>query len=317
MTAAGTVTGIRRRSYMTEPGEPLEVASSVLRSAVRYRVFATDTGIDPAWIRPNPLCCVPLPTYPDAWPAGRRRWPRLRPSMLWHPLLWMPDRLATRYTLVDESDICSTEPDDIWCLRVCLELQAAGIYDPDTGTWLDVLSLAGLNSDNPGTERRLDRWLTGGADPILDRLDLAEHVDRPDDLDWALHAAIDELPALQVISWVLTAQDLLDACTALDAGGGDGALARVRRSASTIALLAETNLATMPDPLSDHPDDDGQTESLWWQSIRRQLRQFTGDPGRLIDTVGRAMTDRLTAVLDRYAADVAELETASADAVPR
>ena len=165
MTAAGTVTGIRRRSYMTEPGEPLEVASSVLRSAVRHRVFATDTGIDPAWMRPNPLCCVPLLTYPDAWPAGRRRWPRLRAAMLWHPLLWLPDRLATRYTLVDESDICSTEPDDIWCLRVCLELQAAGIYDPDTGTWLDVLSLAGLNCDDADTERRLDRWLPGAPTP--------------------------------------------------------------------------------------------------------------------------------------------------------
>ena len=59
--------------------------------------------------------------------------------------------------------------------------------------------------------------MAGGSDPVLDRLDLAEHVDRPDDLDWVLHAAIDELPALQVISWVLAAQDLLDACTAGDA----------------------------------------------------------------------------------------------------
>ena len=232
---------------MTEPGEPLEVASSVLRSAVRYRVFVTDTGIDPAWVRPNPLCCVPLPTYPDAWPAGRRRWPRVRAAMMWHPLLWLPDRLATRYTLVDDDDICSTEPDDIWCLRVCLELQAAGIYDADTGSWLDVLSLAGLDSRRRGHRAKGRQVAAGGADPVLDRLDLAEHVDRPDDLDWALHAAIDELPAMQVISWVLTAQDLLDACDALTPAAVTADLARVRRSASTIAMLAETNLAAMPD----------------------------------------------------------------------
>ena len=54
MTAASTSTGIRRRTYMTDPGEPLEVASSVLRSAVRHRVWVTDTGIDAEWVRPEP-----------------------------------------------------------------------------------------------------------------------------------------------------------------------------------------------------------------------------------------------------------------------
>jgi len=81
--------------------------------------------------------------------------------------------------------------------------------------------------------------------------------------------------------------------------------------------LAETNLAAMPDALSDEPDDEVHTESLWWQSIRRQLQQFNGGPGVLVDTVGRAMKDRLTAVLDRYGADVTELETASSGAGPR
>ena len=86
-----------------------------------------------------------------------------------------------------------------------------------------------------------------------------------------------------------------------DAGGGDGGLARVRRSASTIALFAETNLATMPDrTLGRAGRRRSETESVWWQGIRRRLQQFTGDPDRLIDTVGREMTDRLSAVLDRY-----------------
>ena len=302
MTAATTTTGIRRLTYMTDPGEPLEVASSVLRSVVRHRVWVTDTGIDPVWVKPNPLCSVPLPTYPDRWPAGLRRWPRVRASMMWHPLLWLPDRLATRYTLLDDDGVCSTEPDDIWCLRVCLELQASGLYDADTGTWLDVLSLAGLDSHNPDTTGRVDRWLTGGIDPALDRLDLAEHVDRPGDMDWALHAAIDELPAMRVISWVLTAQDLLDACYAL-AGGDD--LARLRRSATTITLLAETNLATIPGAPGI---DDVGAESVWWQGIRARLHQFAGEADALIDTVLRDMTDRLGGIVEAYASDAAELD---------
>ena len=305
MTAAATTTGIRRFSYMTDPGEPLEVASSVLRSAVRHRVWVTDTGIDPQWVKPNPLCCVPLPTYPEKWPAGLPRWPRVRAAMIWHPLLWLPDRLATRYTLVDDNGVCSTEPDDIWCLRVCLELQASGLYDADAGSWLDVLSLAGLDSRDADTSRRVDRWLSGGIDPVLDRLDLAEHVDRPGDLDWALHAAIDELPAMRVISWVLTAQDLLDACEALTAAGDDD-VARIRRAASTIAMLAETNLATVP--VESGADRDDNAESVWWQGIRTRLRQFTGNADTLTDTVVREMGDRLGGILDTYAPDAAELD---------
>ena len=304
MTAATTTTGIRRFTYMTDPGEPLEVASSVLRSAVRHRVWVTDTGIDPVWVRPNPLCCVPLPTYPENWPAGLRRWPRVRAAMMWHPLLWLPDRLAARYTLVDDDGVCSTEPDDVWCLRVCLELQAAGLYDADTGSWLDVLSLAGLDGNDPDTASRVARWLTGAADPYLDRLDLAEHVDRPGDLDWALHAAIDELPAMRVISWVLTAQDLLAACDTLAAGGDD--LARIRRSAITITMLAETNLATIPGEPETH--EDAGTESVWWLGIRGRLREFTGDADTLMATIVRDIRDRLGGIVEAYASDAAELD---------
>jgi hypothetical protein len=289
---------------MTDPGEPLEVASSVLRSAVRHRVWVTDTGIDPVWVKPNQLCCVPLPTYPEAWPAGLRRWPRVRAAMMWHPLLWLPDRLATRYTLVDDRSVCSTEPDDVWCPRVCLELQAAGLYDADTGSWLDVLSLAGLDSQDPDTPGRVDNWLTGGMDAVLDRLDLAEHVDRPGDLDWALHAAIDELPAMRVISWVLTAQDLLAACDALAAGVDQ--VARIRRSAITIAMLAETNLATIPGEPETH--EDAGTESVWWRGIRGRLREFTGDADTLMATIVRDIRDRLGGIVEAYASDAAELD---------
>ena len=297
---------------MTDPGEPLEVASSVLRSAVRHRVWVTDTGIDPEWVKPNPLCCVPLPTYPETWPAGLRRWPRVRTAMMWHPLLWLPDRLATRYTLVDDNGACSTEPDDIWCLRVCLELQAAGLYDADTGSWLDVLSLAGLDGHDPDTSRRVDNGLTGGGDPVLDRLDLAEHVDRPGDLDWALHAAIDELPAMRVISWVLTAQDLLDACDALTSSGDDEVSRGSGGPPATIAMLAETNLATVPgDRGTGLTRRSNSTRAMrkacGGRASGARLQQFTGDEDTLIDTVVREMADRLGGILDTYAPDAAEL----------
>ena len=303
---------------MTEPGEPLEVASSTLRSAARYRTWAADTGIGAEWLTPQPLCCVPLPVYPAGWPAGRRRWPGLRPAMMWHPLLWLPERLATRYTLLDDTGGRSTEPDDVWALRVCLEVQASGLYDADTGSWLDVLSLAGLDGDDPDTATRVAAWLNGRPDPVLDGLDLTEHVDRPSDPDWAVFAAIAELPALQVISWAVTALDLLEACEELTETGGD--TGRVRRAAAAIAALAGTNLRGLPDdgglsvtgdrdpPADEPPAGRGvNTEDAWWDGMVNRIRLFTGDPGELIDTLVRDMADRLTIILDIYAPDAETL----------
>jgi len=307
---------------MTEPGEPLEVASSTLRSAARYRTWAADTGIGAEWVSPNPLCCVPLPVYPAAWPTGRRRWPGLLPAMMWHPLLWLPDRLATRYTMLDDTGGRSAEPDDVWALRVCLELQASGLYDADTGSWLDVLSLAELYGDDPDTVSRVGGWLNGRPDQALDGLDLAEHVDRPGDPDWAVFAAIDELPALQVISWTVTAQDLLEACEQLTETGGDGDADRVRRSAAAIAGLAGTNLRGLPDdgglsvtgdgdPRPDAPPgataEGVNAESLWWDGMANRIRLFTGGPTELLDILVRDMADRLAIILDLYAPDAETL----------
>jgi len=303
---------------MTEPGEPLEVASSTLRSAARYRTWAADTGIGAEWVTPQPLCCVPLPVYPAGWPAGRRRWPGLRPAMMWHPLLWLPERLATRYTLLDDTGGRSAEPDDVWALRVCLEVQASGLYDADTGSWLDVLSLAGLDGDDPDTATRVAAWLNGRPDPVLDGLDLTEHVDRPGDPDWAVFAAIDELPALQVISWAVTALDLLEACEELTETGGD--TGRVRRAAAAIAALAGTNLRGLPDdgglsvtgdrdPRADEPPAGRgvNAEDAWWDGMVNRIRLFTGDPRELIETLVRDMADRLTIILDIYAPDAETL----------
>lgn len=112
---------------------------------------------------------------------------------------------------------------------------------------------------------------------------------------------------MRVISWVLTAQDLLDACDALTKGR-DGDLARIRRSASTIAMLAETNLATVPEEPETHDGDGDGAESLWWQGIRARLRRFTGDADALVDTVIRDMGDRLGGILDVYGSDAAEFD---------
>jgi hypothetical protein len=192
------------------------------------------------------------------------------------------------------------------------------LYDADTGSWLDVLSLAGLDGDDPDTATRVAAWLNGRPDPVLDGLDLTEHVDRPSDPDWAVFAAIAELPALQVISWAVTALDLLEACEQLTETGGD--TGRVRRAAAAIAALAGTNLRGLPDdgglsvtgdrdPRADEPPAGRgvNAEDAWWDGMVNRIRLFTGDPRELIDTLVRDMADRLTIILDIYAPDAETL----------
>ena len=129
-----------------------------------------------------------------------------------------------------------------------------------------------------------------------------------------MHAAIDELPAMQVISWVLTAQDLLDACEQLTERGDDD-LERVRSSALTIAKLAETNLATIPDRddrgLAHGNDDSPEPEAVWWQGVRRRLRHTSGNGKASIDSIVREMMNRLNGVVNTYEPDAAVLDEAS------
>ena len=119
-----------------------------------------------------------------------------------------------------------------------------------------------------------------------------------------MHAAIDELPAMRVISWVLTAQDLLEACEALTAGGasrtesGDPQRpSRCWRRRIWRPFRVKPGARTIP-----------AAKAFGGRASGARLHQFTGEADALIDTVLRDMTDRLGGILDTYAADATELD---------
>lgn len=253
----------RRRGIFHVPGEPLVVSSSPIECMERFAAMSEFTGLGPEMLLSTPLITTPLPRYPAEWGEGHRRWPGTRPEAMWHPLMWLPRRVAHRYTLVSNSPETGDggqrrlEGDDAWALRVCLELAAAGLYDEETGEWLDVLSGAGLDVDDDADLARVQEWLDGADDPVLDGIDLAPLLLR-DPADWAVAEAAAWMPTMRVMVWgthadalVEKGDFLLDAIrngVHLDGGGrGPISLASAKGEAATLLFFARDVFRTIDE----------------------------------------------------------------------
>ncbi|WP_152364413.1 hypothetical protein [Microlunatus speluncae] len=144
--------------------------------AVGYAEFREHTGLDHAELISEFVVAAPLPAYPDVLSEHDRRWPTVNPEALWHPAFWLPAEVWVRQVRDDLE-----EPDPVWVVRVCLELEAAGLYRSDRG-WRDVLYDVGLRVEDEADLVRIREWQQGRDDPALDAIDLSARLVRiPDD----------------------------------------------------------------------------------------------------------------------------------------
>ncbi|MGO1851794.1 MAG: hypothetical protein ACTH0V_00110 [Microbacteriaceae bacterium] len=140
-------------------------------------LFEEQTGLEPTSdvhrydVVFTPLLPLPTPaSYPDD-DGNRSRFTGLKPDAAWNPLFWLPDNLRHPYVFTGENGEPQLEQDEEWQARVALELTASGLYDPDTGTWVDALATyAGLDSASAATLERVKAYLDGGEDELLDAL---------------------------------------------------------------------------------------------------------------------------------------------------
>ncbi|XBH22946.1 hypothetical protein V5R04_06965 [Jonesiaceae bacterium BS-20] len=182
-----------RKAFLTEPGQqllsfagPNDVIELLDERPVAW---AHLTGLDEKQVMTNPLLTIPLPLYvshrnpydPAVATDPRVYFPDVKPEALWHPLFWLPSRLA------DIRSVNVTSPnDDEWACRVAIQMVATGMYDPTSGTWYDVLAAYGLDVNDPADLARITAWQRGGADPILDTIDLDDEF-RPEGTDVPLN----------------------------------------------------------------------------------------------------------------------------------
>ncbi|MGC0250438.1 hypothetical protein [Pseudactinotalea sp. Z1748] len=210
----------RRWKYLLEPGEGLLLSTpdpdtddesgtpAIVKQAHRLAQWTAETGLAEADVISTPLVATPLPAYAGRIEAGQRRWDGLRPHVMWHPLMWMPQRLAEPYMIVEEDEE-RLETVDEWAIRVALEMTASGMYDPETGGWLDVMALHDIDIEAPGQVDRIEAWLQGAVDPELDAIDLDAYISSSDQPDWAVQVAAVIFADVIAGSWSITATDLI------------------------------------------------------------------------------------------------------------
>jgi hypothetical protein len=195
------------------------------------------------------MASIPLPRYPADGFAGRR-WEGVDPRAMWLPLMWLPTRVALPYLTEDPSlGKAVFEAPDEWAARVALELSASGLYDPETGRWVDVLALHGIDITDEDSVERVGSWLAGSDDPVLDGIDLSDRFTRPDpdEEHWAAEAVEAMGTPLLQSRFALLASDvceIFDDIANPDTYSNDD-LSAVRVLASHVLEMAELELSAL------------------------------------------------------------------------
>jgi hypothetical protein len=250
----------RRRQFLTEPGESLLLPLRAMEIVERLFTITRESGLSKEQIVTSSLVSIPL----FRRNAGQRWSPETEPSLFWHPLLWLPERLAYPNAGVRA---------DVWAISVALEMTVAGLYDVESGTWVDILATVGLDSEDVVTQARITEWLEGASDPELDAINLSAGLDIPDDLSWSLAEAEELLPLLVPASWAVLSNDLI--ATASDAleDADPNDIPALADQARAILYVAQGSIGDGPAGI-----DGEESPSQVWARVLSELHIWPSQP---------------------------------------
>lgn len=262
--------GVKYRNATREatPGEALILPTSPVDRMVQGQQFISSLGLDLVGMVDSPLVTLPIPRYDEPAPTpvdvdseldepddpasdeqetsdSAHPWAKVRPEMMWHPLLWLPPRLRERYAYQDDAAPVY-ETDDQWAIRVMTEMSARGMYDVDSGEWVDVLSMVDVDVDDNEDWMRVSEWLLGIPDDEIDGIDLEKVLYHEDDPDWAIVAADQIEEPVRRTVWARTANTLLSwSFQSQDRFEKDGDTDRLRGSIQTICRVGNMLLTSV------------------------------------------------------------------------
>src|SRR5699024_6472745 len=208
----------RRTRYLLQPGESPTLPERTVPQVLRIGLARDMLGLEDERIITSPAVSFPLPRYLDGAPL--RGAPGVRPEALRYPFMWLPEPLRERLEVDTGDGVTTIESDDAWALRIAFEMLGSGLYDIDTGGWLDVLALYDLDADDPATQERIRSWWAGGPDEDLDALDLSGVFvpDAVEDAAWPPTAALGLLERFDKACTALSAVDPVPLCEVFSSG---------------------------------------------------------------------------------------------------
>lgn len=172
---------------------------------------------------------------------------------------------------------------------------------------MDVLSVVGLDIDNPADLSRVQEWLDGTDDPLIDGINLSVYIDKPGDPDWAVAAAADMVPDLRVLAMTRQSESILAHLAALIADLNEG-----QRDLTHTVYWTNIN-AWMAQHLFDTL---GAEEQDFWQDIQDATadhEHYAGTNQTLIQGPIRESVHRLRVLYGHYVAVAGELLRDSGD----
>lgn len=212
-----------RRPYMLVKGEQLTSPIDPFTALMRLTQFTTESGLSHGEPTMSVVSAFPFPVnYPDE--DGNTTPLPVNPELAWLPVFWLPDYLNSPFAYTDpETGEDRIESPEEWSVRVAMELEAAGFWDAETGTWLDVLKeYAHLDVDTEEGRAKIERWIAGdepefGAS-ILDAVEMQLDKTNPEDPFWASNLSPDMAIELGYANTARSAEALVEVIEA------DGAL---------------------------------------------------------------------------------------------
>lgn len=265
------------RAFESSPGDSLLVPGDPAEDAYRQVQYRRLTGIDFDHLQISPLVAIPIPTPPSDGFGRRTHWAGARAELLWHPLMWLPADLTQRVEIDGQSENLDT-----FMVRVALELTDSGLYDVDSGRWVDVLALIGLDVDAPDDLDRVRRWMAGAADPLLDGLrDHCAGLFDPHRRRHLSTVAREALPSLWQCSYALAATNVRDTLGALIEGSE--------------TEWAEPNVRELITLFVDllTPYIEGAEQEQQVAALRGQILEFAGPVQALLDGPVAGLIDLL------------------------
>lgn len=210
--------------------------------------------------------------------------------------MWLPPHLALRfkYRVVDrdaggtDEDV-EVESDAIWATRVALELVHSGLYNPEDGTWLDVLAYHGLDVENPVDQARVELWLKGAPDGTLDAIDLTGLVVVPEDPEWGLRAAAGLTEVLVPAEWALISDGIANAIS--------GQLLALQDPAARVDMLRVMGQIAA-QALHDVPADP--ETGIDYIDLIGILGEMLDQPGADLDYIAATTLEALTEISEDY-----------------